>query len=467
MTTRIALVGFLSLLLLSIPVAALAQPTNDDVAGATRVTAVPFDDTLDVADAGVENDEPTGGCAPFNNTVWYRLRLSSDAAVFIDTAGSAYDTTLAVWEGSSFSDAELLRCNDDAGGLQAALTVGIDAGVTYLVQVGSYGDSPADATLEIAFDSVRSPLNDDAADAIDITGFPFDDVVTLDGATVEPDEPEGGCAPFGNTVWYRLSVSEERDVSVDTSRSTFDTTLAVWEGTSFDDVTLVVCNDDASGLQAAATFGAVPGSTYLIQVGAFQQAPPGARLRIDVEPVARFGQFWDDDGSVFESDIEWLVATGVTTGCNPPTNTRFCPGQSVTRGQMAAFLHRALPDLPIIGSGQFSDDDGSIFEADIEWLAATGVTKGCNPPANTRFCPDDSVTRGQMAALLVRALGLTDDGGGNTFTDDDGNVFERDIARIATAGITKGCNPPANTLFCPDDPVTRAQMAAFLHRALG
>jgi hypothetical protein len=61
---------------------------------------------------------------------------------------------------------------------------------------------------------------------------------------------------------------------------------------------------------------------------------------------------------------------------------------------------------------------------------------------------------------------LTDDGGGNRFTDDDGSVFEGDIARLAAAGITRGCDPPANTRFCPGDPVTRGQMAAFLFRGL-
>ncbi len=72
-----------------------------------------------------------------------------------------------------------------------------------------------------------------------------------------------------------------------------------------------------------------------------------------------------------------------------------------------------------------------------------------------------------MAAFLVRALGYTDDGGGDLFTDDDGSVFEGDIDRLGTAGVTRGCNPPANTRFCPGSNVTRGQMAAFLHRALG
>lgn len=55
-------------------------------------------------------------------------------------------------------------------------------------------------------------------------------------------------------------------------------------------------------------------------------------------------------------------------------------------------------------NGTFYDDDDSIFEADIEKLAASGITKGCNPPDNDRFCPKNSVTRGQMSAFLYRAL---------------------------------------------------------------
>jgi hypothetical protein len=51
------------------------------------------------------------------------------------------------------------------------------------------------------------------------------------------------------------------------------------------------------------------------------------------------------------------------------------------------------------------------------------------------------------------------------FTDVPGNsTFARDIAWLAETGITRGCNPPANDAFCPDRPVTRAEMAAFLHR---
>jgi hypothetical protein len=167
----------------------------------------------------------------------------------------------------------------------------------------------------------------------------------------------------------------------------------------------------------------------------------------------------------FYNDIDYLADEGITQGCNPPSNTLYCPTGNVTRGQMAAFLVRAL-NLPAAGQDYFTDDDTSIFENDINRLAQAGITRGCNPPANNLYCPDTRVSREQMAAFLVRALNLTDNGGGNTFIDDNGSIFEEDIAKLAAAGITQGCNPPSNTMFCPTSTVTREQMAAFLHRAL-
>jgi competence protein ComEC len=72
-----------------------------------------------------------------------------------------------------------------------------------------------------------------------------------------------------------------------------------------------------------------------------------------------------------------------------------------------------------------------------------------------------------MAAFLVRAFGYTDPGSGDWFNDDDESIFEEDIDRLRQAGVTLGCNPPANTMYCPGDPVRRDQMASFLGRALG
>lgn len=223
--------------------------------------------------------------------------------------------------------------------------------------------------------------------------------------------------------------------------------------------------------------------------------------------------------SVHFEDIMFISELGITKGCNPPDNTRYCPTDSVTRGQMAAFLGRAV-GLGGESARQFSDDDGSVFEADIARLADAGITMGCNPPSNDRFCPDRPVTRGEMAAFLVRAFGfsaIVDEASDATvaeetttevtpahepdgdpldgvdtqaedepsageeadasdsthpiifdpeFVDDDGSEFAGEIAALARVGVTLGCNPPDNDRFCPADSVTREQMASFLARAI-
>jgi chitodextrinase len=168
------------------------------------------------------------------------------------------------------------------------------------------------------------------------------------------------------------------------------------------------------------------------------------------------GWFDDDNASVHQANINLIAQLGITLGTGDGT---FAPEDSVTRGQMAAFLRRAL-GLPASATDYFTDDDDSIFEDDINAIAAAGITFG---NGSGTFGPSDDVTRGQMAAFLQRAFDIpasTTD----AFTDDDDSIFEDDINAIAAAGITVGTG---DGKFSPSADVTRAQMATFLARSLG
>jgi hypothetical protein len=132
---------------------------------------------------------------------------------------------------------------------------------------------------------------------------------------------------------------------------------------------------------------------------------------------------------------------------------------------MATFLARAL-NLGEASVQSFSDIDGSVHAGAINSIAAVGITLGCNPPANNNYCPNQAISREQMASMLARAFHLPATGE-SFFTDIDHSVHASNINRLAAAGITSGCNPPANDNFCPTAPVTREQMATFLTRAMG
>jgi glucose/arabinose dehydrogenase len=186
----------------------------------------------------------------------------------------------------------------------------------------------------------------------------------------------------------------------------------------------------------------------LAENGEMYMTDHGGRLFRVVAPP-----FSDITNSGFLDEIMWVHAAGITGGCG---GGKYCPEASVTREQMASFLARAMK-LPAATRDYFTDDNTSQHEGDINRLAEAGITGGCTA---TRFCPKDTVTRAQMASFLVRALKLPSTTT-NYFDDDNGNIHENQINALAASGITGGC---ATRRYCPSSDVTRGQMAAFLMR---
>lgn len=173
------------------------------------------------------------------------------------------------------------------------------------------------------------------------------------------------------------------------------------------------------------------------------------------------GFFFDDNETTHEPNIEAIAEAGITGGCLPE-GTAYCPDLEVTRAQMASFIARAL-DLPASTPTFLDVDPGGTHGGNIAAIADAGITLGCNADG-TLFCPTDLVTREQMASFLARGLDLTPVASG-PFTDVAGTHLQN-VNAIAAAGITLGCNSDG-TLFCPELEVTRGQMASFLARGLG
>ena len=182
--------------------------------------------------------------------------------------------------------------------------------------------------------------------------------------------------------------------------------------------------------------------------------------------VVGLGGFSDVGGGVHRAGVDALEAEGVFegTGCGEGL---FCPDDRIHRWVMAVWMVRVLDDGDPAGSGssRFADVDAGMWWASyVERLAELEVTAGC-ATGPLRFCPDDPVTRGQMAAFLVRAFGL-EDAAAAGFVDTGGSTHAASIDALAAAGVTAGC-ATGPLRFCPDDPVTRGQMATFVARAVG
>jgi len=164
--------------------------------------------------------------------------------------------------------------------------------------------------------------------------------------------------------------------------------------------------------------------------------------------------------------IEALVREGISSGCSPGPPALYCPDASITRGQMAVFLCRAAGLAPYAKPvPTFADvPAGHSQYGYIEAVYQAGITSGC-ATSPLRYCPDQPVTRGQMAVFLCRAASLAPYAKPvPTFADVPTTSSQYPyVERMYANGITGGC-ATAPLRYCPASPVTRGQMAVFICR---
>jgi M6 family metalloprotease-like protein len=185
------------------------------------------------------------------------------------------------------------------------------------------------------------------------------------------------------------------------------------------------------------------------------------------DPATIITAFTDVDSSnPFLPAIDLLKEYSVTSGCraSPPG---YCPDDNVTLGQMAVFVVRS-----VIGSDDFTYattpyfTDVNVTHMFFKWIQkmhALGIALPCAP---NRFCPDTPVTRGIMAVLIIRSrYGVSTPSNYPAtpyFTDVGPNhPYFPWIQKMKQLGITSGCG---TTAYCPDNSVTRGQMAVFIMR---
>jgi hypothetical protein len=167
--------------------------------------------------------------------------------------------------------------------------------------------------------------------------------------------------------------------------------------------------------------------------------------------------------------IERLSLAGITGGCGT-SPLIYCSETAVSRGQMAVFLERGMNSssyTPPAATGTvFGDVPTSYWSASwVEKLFADGITGGCG---GGNYCPDLAVSRAQMAVFLLRAKhgsSYTPPPATGVFPDVPTSYWAAPwIEQLYAESITGGCG---GGNYCPDQSVTRGQMAVFLVRTFG
>ena len=324
-------------------------PANDSVDSAFTVAAVPYENIEGTTSATLDTGT-TNACSPALGlaSVWYKYTATSNRRIYMDTFGTSYDTFIAVWTRNVNGTLSLVVCNDNApGAIQSILNLAVTNGTTYYIQVAQKNSGSA---------TVATPggtLNFRVRNFADVAGNNvfWKNIEGLYAAGIT-----GGCVtspdllycPANNVTRAEMAVFLLRGIhgaaytppAVGASTGFNDVPVAYWaaawikqlaaEGITLGCGTAIFCPEGLVTRDQMAVFllRAKHGAGY---------APPavGASTGFNDVPVAYWAAAW----------IKQLAAEGITTGCG---GGNFCPGGTVTRDQMSAFLSRTfnIPPRP-------------------------------------------------------------------------------------------------------------------------
>jgi Ca2+-binding RTX toxin-like protein len=243
--------------------AAGAPPANDSFTAAELLDATKGSVIGTTKGATKQPGEPNHAGNPGGASVWYRLIAGEDVILALTTAGSTFDTLLAVYTGTSLQSLTEVASNDDVPGADTSLVrFNADAGTEYFVAVDGYGGDFGALTLAWS----EAPRNDSFDQAETIGGEAGAIQGTNQDTTAEPGEPLHAGVEGATSVWYRWTAPRSGMFRFETFGSEFDTVLAVYTGEAVSALTPVAGNDDFLSLQSAVSFQATGGTVYSIAV---------------------------------------------------------------------------------------------------------------------------------------------------------------------------------------------------------
>jgi hypothetical protein len=331
--------GFSIWVALMVLVAALrvsAAPPND-----LFVSAIPLEGASGMTigtnmEATREAGEPRIDDYDGGRSVWWRWTAPAAGVMTLSTFWSGFDTILGVYTGAAVSSLELVAENDDpdeGDGLHSVLAFRAVAGTAYHIVVDGvdeFGAENPSIVLSWFVSSGDLSVNDDFANRIRLDGSEGKAHASSVGATREAGEPNHGDGDGTRSLWWSWVAPGNGTGVLNTSRSTFDTLLAVYTGASLASLALVAENDDydATAITSALRFRAVGGTEYQIAVDGFEDESGIVVLawsfRGDDENPRFVRGDCNNDGAVNITDavctLEWLFQGGAEPECAVTTN---------------------------------------------------------------------------------------------------------------------------------------------------
>jgi subtilisin family serine protease len=307
--------------------AVATRPENDLFAEATLLTGASGRVNGSTVLATAESGEPNhAGASTPVESIWYAWTAPLSGTFTLDTFGSNFNTTLAVYTGNSPAALSPVASNNDTSGLQSQVSFAVTAGQTYRIAIDGSGAATGAVTLNYSLQVAPGSIPNNAfASRTVITGLPATVAGSNIGATGETNEPThgDGAAPTAS-VWWTWTATVAGTVVINTFGSDFDTTMAVYTGTTLSGLTRVAENDDFNGLQSRVSLDVLPGQVYAIAVDGYGTAQGSVQLSIS--PLAAANGLVANAGpnQILEDDGFGIL--GVTLDGSASTS----PGQTIT-----------------------------------------------------------------------------------------------------------------------------------------
>ncbi len=361
------------------------RPFNDDFANRARLVGSNF--LIRSSNVGATSEATSGEPAILNQisaaSLWWEWTPTTTAPVRLSTAGSGYDTLVAVYRGTALNALTLVAENDDDGtATTSRLEFTAQAGVIYQIKV----DGKAGASGLTLMDIGVVPANDALAAAEVVMGRSF----RVDGAnancTRETGEPRILGFVGGKSLWYRWTAPDSGRFQIAVNSDGFDPLLAVYRGAvgaNFTGLALVEANDNfafagSSDTGSLVTIDATAGTTYFFQIDGKEISsttpPPNGAFRLTLND-----SLWQvpAGGSITSAPVvgpDRGVYVGSTdfnfTGVNADGSRRW-PAINIG-GQLDTTAATLAPDGTLyFGAGPANTTDGKLYAYD----SATGVKK--------------------------------------------------------------------------------------------
>lgn len=267
---------------------AASPPTNDNIADATTINSLPYSEWSSTVEATIgENDPDT--CGGRLNSIWYTYSPTNDIILSVSaSAGWSYFITLSIYQ---VVDGALtpISCQNEHG--STSNTFSVSGGETYYFELMSRSDPaypgpdpvpPPDGggPTYIQITQLMPPINDNFANATEISETPFSDKVYTTDATTEPGEPNPCGWASQRSIWYSFTPPSSGLYTLETPYEDHYDILAIYTGTDLLDLQQIECT---TGWVAKMSPSLEAGTTYYVQ--AFTHNGGDLTINITYTPI--------------------------------------------------------------------------------------------------------------------------------------------------------------------------------------